>query len=107
MASKRLPVRFRSTPPLSGRNTRVPNGWKSVFQTDDEGSIPSIRSDEPSSWRGCSSAKRQVRVRFPLGSLRQHETDRDGLVTLSSLIRSSHCVRFAGDPLKMFAALAV
>jgi hypothetical protein len=56
---------------------RVPNGWHSVFQTDDEGSIPSIRSHarETSrfSWRGSPSAKRQARVRFPLGSLRNDE----------------------------------
>jgi len=27
------------------------------------------------------------------------QLDYDGLVTLSSLIRSPHCVRFAGNPL--------
>lgn len=55
--------------------------------------LSSSRS-EPILRRGSPSATRRARVQLPLGS----PLDHDGLVTLDSLIRSPHCVRFAGDP---------
>lgn len=88
-----------------------PNSRTPVFQTENEGASPSARSrgpqsrgprpSEPILRGGSPSATRRTRVRLPLGS----PTDHDGLVTLGSLIRSLHCVRFAGDPRR--AALAV
>ena len=85
---------------------RVSSGWKLVFQTDERGSIPLIRSkenDEPILWVRIAACKAASEGSIP--SRLSTQLDRDGLVTLSSLIRSSHCVRFAGDPL--IAALAV
>jgi hypothetical protein len=41
-------------------NTRVPKGWKSVFQTDERGSIPLIRSsetNEPILWVRIAACK--------------------------------------------------
>lgn len=64
MASKRLPVRFRSTPRI-GFTLRVSsNSRTAVFQTDNEGAIPSarsgttIRADSPGEDRRLQNGQR-------------------------------------------------
>ena len=108
------------------------NSRTSVFQTDDEGAIPSTRSRHErrfaivstrgpevptiksrfsernvvckSTWEGLTpsrlSTANAVRITWNASSqlLVAADSDHDGLVTLGSLIRSPHCVRFTGDP---------
>lgn len=76
MASRRQSVQVRPVPPSF--DTRASsNSRTTVFQTENESAILSVRSagqrpassHEPILWRGSPSATRRVRVRIPLGSL--------------------------------------
>lgn len=132
----RAPQHSRSTerPARAGHLRTSSKSRTTVFQTENEGASPSVRSAQPQhpthlvrrplqgicahsradspaedrrlqhGARGFNSLSALQCVRPAEGTL-FHTMDHDGLVTLDSLIRSPHCVRFAGDPLP--AALAV
>lgn len=59
------------------------------------------RVDSPARITGCNPVREgSTPSRLSWWTRLAGQLDHDGLVTLGSLIRSPHCVRFAGDPLR-------
>jgi hypothetical protein len=125
LASRDKQLARRSLLPESHPRGHRSRARTTVFQTVDEGAIPSVRTaqpqrselsrliyqeelrpffraDSPGRIAVCNTAREGSTPsrlsRSPSRGRPSPRADHDGLVTLDSLIRSPHCVRFADDP---------